>query len=359
MSSWKSSKDIEIILNAILVNEGVRSAMLIQPADYNEAKGTDEKTLAIVNKIKKLFPDLLLSDNYDIYQGTIISKKSYDGIYISLNMMGEILGYPCFREFESLNRDEPLFNLSLMVSYNNREISLFNNICTDKNKIDFFKLLSILAFDALTNEKYKSLLNGIKINKTYVDIDNIIPTQYIINKLITKSIITDDEKDAIINVLYNIGFSDNLLDYEFQYDNSIHIGILIELLLKDKYDILSPFYPIQDYPKQQKEVEEIINNLEKNLIKFLDKMKSKTIITDDEKDAIRKVVCNMKFSDKIQYTNPIHIGILINLFLNNRYNLLSPFYPIEEYPRQKKEVDEINIQLENALIEILDKTKEI
>jgi hypothetical protein len=75
--------------------------------------------------------------------------------------------------------------------------------------------------------------------------------------------------------------------------------------------------------------------------------------------AIKKVVCNIKFSDKIQYTNPIHIGILINLFLNNQYNLLSPFYPIEEYPQQKKEVDEINIQLENALIEILDKTKEI
>ena len=33
-------KDIEIdnILNAILVNENIRPAMLVQPADYNEAK---------------------------------------------------------------------------------------------------------------------------------------------------------------------------------------------------------------------------------------------------------------------------------------------------------------------------------
>jgi hypothetical protein len=42
---------------------------------------------------------------------------------------------------------------------------------------------------------------------------------------------------------------------------------------------------------------------------------------------------------------PIHIGIL------------SPFYPLQEYPKQQKEVDKITIELENALIDILDKTK--
>ena len=38
-----SSKDIGNILNAILVNEGVRSAMLIQPPDYSEKTGKDKK----------------------------------------------------------------------------------------------------------------------------------------------------------------------------------------------------------------------------------------------------------------------------------------------------------------------------
>ncbi len=38
-------KDIHIenILNAILVNENIRSAMLVQPIDYKERKGTDKK----------------------------------------------------------------------------------------------------------------------------------------------------------------------------------------------------------------------------------------------------------------------------------------------------------------------------
>ena len=44
--------------------------------EYKERTGTDTKTLSIVNKIKKLFPDLVSSDTYTTYQGTIISKKS-------------------------------------------------------------------------------------------------------------------------------------------------------------------------------------------------------------------------------------------------------------------------------------------
>jgi len=43
--------------------------------------------------------------------------------------------------------------------------------------------------------------------------------------------------------------------------------------VKEKYDILSPFYPIQRYPKQQEQVEKISNELEKALIKVLNKTK--------------------------------------------------------------------------------------
>ena len=280
-----SSKEIENILNAILVNEGVRSAMLIQPADYNEGTGNNTKTLSIVKKIKKLFPKLLSSNNYKIYQGTIISKKSYDDKdkVISLENMGKILDYPCFNDFETLNRDEPLFALELIVSYNDtsyndKEIPLFTNICKDKKTIDKFNVLSANAFIVLTNEKNKGILNEIKINKinkVYVNIENIIPTQYIINKLMTKKKLSDEEIKVITNVFYNMGFSDKLLEYEFQYNNPIHKGILLDLLLKDKYDVLSPFYPLQKYPEQKKEVDKITIELENALIDILDKTKTK------------------------------------------------------------------------------------
>lgn len=271
--------EIANILNAILVNEGVRSAMLIQPCDYNEKTGKDKITFSFVSKIKKLLPALRSSDIYEIYQGTIISKKSYDGKVISLAKMGEILGYPCYADFETLNRDEPLFNVKLVVSYDNKEIQLFNNICKDKNTATAScKALSTKAFEALTKEKYRYILDELKIyniDKVFIDIENIIPTQHIINKLISKKKITSEEIDVIRNVFYNMGFTEKLSGYKFQYNNPIHIGILLDVLVKEKYDLLSPFYPLQNYPKQAVEVDRITIALENAMIDILDKTRTK------------------------------------------------------------------------------------
>ena len=271
--------EIANILNAILVNEGVRSAMLIQPLDYNEKTGNDKITFSFVSKIKKLLPSLQSSDIYEIYQGTIISKKSYDSKVISLAKMGEILGYPCYADFETLNRDEPLFNVKLVVSYDNKEIQLFNNICKDKKTATAsLKALSTKAFEALTNEKYRYILDELKIyniDKVFIDIENIIPTQHIITKLISKKKITSEEIGVIRNVFYNMGFTEKLSGYEFQFNNPIHIGILLDVLVKEKYDLLSPFYPLQNYLKQAVEVDRITIALENAMIDILDKTRIK------------------------------------------------------------------------------------
>jgi hypothetical protein len=77
----------ENIINLVLVHEGVRPAMLFQPADQGEATGADPKTKKILDAMKIEFPDLIYSENYQTYQGIIISKVNYDDQYISLNKM--------------------------------------------------------------------------------------------------------------------------------------------------------------------------------------------------------------------------------------------------------------------------------
>ena len=37
------------------------------------------KTKSIIEKIKEKFPNLLFSEDYEIYQGVIISKNNYNG----------------------------------------------------------------------------------------------------------------------------------------------------------------------------------------------------------------------------------------------------------------------------------------
>ena len=65
--------DMDVILNCILVNENVRPAMMVQPADYKEASHIEPKTKYIIEEIKKMFPNLLVSSDYETYQGVIIS----------------------------------------------------------------------------------------------------------------------------------------------------------------------------------------------------------------------------------------------------------------------------------------------
>lgn len=153
-----------------------------------------------------------------------------------------------------------------------------------------FNSLSTKAYKALTNEKYKGVLDGInihKINRVYVAIEDIIPTQHLIKKMMTKKKLSEEEINALINVLYNMDFS-NLLKYDFQYTNPIHKGILLSLLLHGKYDILSPFYPIQRYPKQQEEVGKITIKLENALLDVLEKTKTKTNISKTTKSKTRR-----------------------------------------------------------------------
>ena len=63
-----------MVLNCILVQKGIRPAMLVQPADYKEATGNDMKTRTILRGIKKYYPELVQSEKYQIHQGIIISK---------------------------------------------------------------------------------------------------------------------------------------------------------------------------------------------------------------------------------------------------------------------------------------------
>ena len=63
------------------------------------------------------------------------------------------------------------------------------------------------------------------------------------------------------------------------------------------------------------------------------------------------------FIDIFQYTNPIHKGILLGLLLNDKNNLLSPFVPLQNYPNQDKQVNEIIEAWERDILHILEKTK--
>jgi hypothetical protein len=271
---------IDILINIILIKEDVRSAMLIQPVNYNESNGRGEKTKSILDAIKREFPELKQSEDYETYQGIIISKTDYNGKKdISLENMGEILGYPCYKDFNNIGINDTSYEINIYAYLNTgKKIEIFANICKDESQLEIFQKIALKAKEALDKEEYKDLLGDNEVKKIDVEINKNISIQIIIDKLIKNQTINVEDKNKIMNIFYNFGFDTEVqfsFEDNFQYNNPIHKGILLGLLLNEKNYVLSPFIPLEKYPEQSKKVDEIIESWGNDIMKTINETKKK------------------------------------------------------------------------------------
>lgn len=254
------------LLNVILVDNDVRPAMLIQPADYSEATGADPKTKSILMNIKKEFPNLIQSEKYSgSYQGILISKKSFDNEKIDLIGMGKVLGYPCYSDFGKTDKNKGSYTKEIVAFFAEDSYilpqQLIANVCSDNLRAKEFEDIASNAEKAFKSNK----MVGSLIRKVTVKEMINIPLIAIINKLVDKEPLNKDEKNAVLNIIYNLGFdkensSENQFVFRstFQYDNPTHLAILLSLLLYYENDPLKPFWPLQiNGLKKMKEVEDI------------------------------------------------------------------------------------------------------
>lgn len=114
------SLGLEEYFNCILVQKDVRPAFMIQPPDYRERIYSDPITSKKLSFIQSQFPDL-----YQIITnwGIIISKnKIYIDDIKSDKDIGEILGYPCSKDFEYIDQNKDsiqTFSYNIIVKMKN------------------------------------------------------------------------------------------------------------------------------------------------------------------------------------------------------------------------------------------------
>ena len=287
---------IEIALDAVLVDENVRPAMLVQPANSGERTHNDPITKNILKHIRRHFPHFIFSDDYEKYQGVIISKtKSYNDVRISINQMGSILGYPCYREFGHAGLDDVVtYSMYIVVRQKNGiEAELITNVCNDLSRKKEYEELARKAGTALKKKKYVKLLGDsvgdFELDRVYVKVDKIIPTQSLITNLIDGKPLDKDEMEKLINIFYNFSLDDDFetsfLDL-YQQDNPVHRGVLLTMLAHERYDMLSPFFPLQQYPGIDTQVEEKTAQWGHEIIRILFHTRNKG--AEKKKTAVRK-----------------------------------------------------------------------
>ena len=127
--------------------------------------------------------------------------------------------------------------------------------------------LYTFANNALTVLKMDPLVGHIK--DVTVNINEKINEKHLIDKLINYIELSKKEIDAIINYMFNIGFSN--ISCNFNYTNPIHIGIIVLLLSYSINDPIMAFSPLQQFPKEFKKVDIITKKLENDIIMILNK----------------------------------------------------------------------------------------
>ena len=234
---------LEEYMNCVLVQAGQRPAFLIQPADYREATSNDPKTKAKVSAIKRFFPDLIISN---IKGEALVSKRAFSEDNFRKNQdMGDALGYPCAAEYEYtlMHKNEPDVSISVEVTMTDgTTLQILANACKDDSKFDQFVGFAASAEAVL---KADPRLLGRVVSVSAVKKVSV-PAKFILQKLIRGEALNSDEEHGLRNEIWNMGWEDGdaLLEYNYEFNNPVHRGILITLLTNTMNDPLEPFYPL-------------------------------------------------------------------------------------------------------------------
>jgi len=244
-------------INCVLVMNDVRNAMLLQAADYKEITHEDPITKNKLAAILKHFP---LKHCLLEFGNVLISKKQYTVNDITSDeKMGEILGYPCAKDFK-----DPTYSISIDAKFALGSVQIIGMVAKD-----VYPDLNTFVSDALRVLKNDPI---IKIKDITINLKPILNAEDIIDKLISNIGLNKDEIYTIRNCIYNIGFP-VLSTYLFQYNNPFHIGILTTLLSYFINDPIDPFTPLQRFPKEYKKLDIINGKLELKIIDNLNKLK--------------------------------------------------------------------------------------
>jgi hypothetical protein len=238
-------------LTLYLVDIGVRPSCLFFDSEYSKR---------LDRNIKKYFPKLIIF--YDSFYGYFISKKR---LYINdksdSNDIGKILGYPSDKiPFTDIDNNQDVYGTHIVVTMtDNQQISLLDvktQTSISEKMLDIMNLMieKLLSVDCIYHDK---IINIRIIEDVHHSID------YYCKKLLMKDELSDDDVNNIYNEIWN-RFDKKLSEFNYDFKNNLHIGILISLLLYCKNDpnehFYGPYYGKCDETKRMIEINKKYSN---------------------------------------------------------------------------------------------------
>lgn len=267
------SKNIifEILFSCYIVENNIRN-YLFQIVDLDTSVRTQQSNL-IKKFIQYRFPYLhMFQNDYGIF---VTKEKISETDVDSDSKVGHVLGYSpsCANNFTNLDRSKTFYSMTLGVVINGEKVYLLSFICAKRTPND--KYISELR-DKMKNISKKVPLpiykeKPLSIKSFFIEIQEILPTSYYIDKLVSNQKLTQKDKDEMENYLFNIGFNQKVRKdfmHHFQPHNNTHKGIMVTLICLLNNDPLTPFIPISKTGKEN-EIEHYQNKFGRSLVEQL------------------------------------------------------------------------------------------
>jgi hypothetical protein len=307
------------LLSSILVNENVRPACMLQHYG-NEIQ--NPKVIPTLDKILSYFPNLKLTQTN---HGLIICKNSVNPKQTD-EEIGLTLGYPAVSEYKNINLQKTSYSLSLNSEIMCSDESIIkvhifaNTAMIYEPYIQQFEQLRINAEKALNKQEYIDLLST-ELNKNIIsinikfEISALICIKDIVLRLASGEKLNEyeikeiKEKIKYISYLFGDGFFET-----FDFENKIHIGMLIVILMdfdfnkKYVFSYEERMFTTHEFQYEtDKLIERLTFYLKDNNVQYVieNEYNSMHLILDDDKFKI--------FERLHQFYNPYHIGIIVGL----------------------------------------------
>lgn len=231
------------LINAFLVNAGIRPASLLQQIDYKNI----EDSYYTLSRIKELFPELYHIPNY---QGIIISKTNIIEPIDTCEKMGYALGYPCSDEFNQIiNEQISGYIIELICDYYNHG-KLYTTILIANRCITPYKINEFIKLVKEATQYIGYQFDDIELVDFIVNYEKIYNTNEILNHVYRNKKINSEIIYHIGNIIWNMGIiDDNEIMNMFHYHKKMHRYIIIGFLwldiFLDKYNIILPDFTLK------------------------------------------------------------------------------------------------------------------
>lgn len=289
----------------------------------------------IINKYKIKYPSLIFT-NFGNF--IIASSQNLENYELNDSIkIGKLLGYPDAGNINEITKIDIHYVISIDVIFKTHpQINIFVNVAKNLNNLKkYIKIALKIKKYILTNNLYKNEFENVIVsnNVNYSD-------AFILNELkIQHYEYLKKYSYNFSNILYNLNFSENLCDYNFDLKNKIHKLLLILLISYSVNNPIEQFHPLTEIQNvnniccmEELEISILIllnNDFENPLIEYT------TEFNYNVKNCLYGLNFSYKlYSYKFDLNNIKHETILLLLMAYSKHNPIKFFlnlYEIEPY----------------------------